>query len=74
MRLMNLLLRLRYFDPRGDIKNSAGDITRILPEGLQIITSGNEWMDIQREGVNKGLGMRYIQKHENISRDECLAF
>ena len=31
-------------------------------------------MDIQREGVNKGLGMRYIQEHEHISRDECLAF
>ena len=68
------ITKIAILDPSGDIKNNAGDITSILPSGLQIITSGNEWMDIQRDGVNKGLGMCYIQEHEHISRDECLAF
>ena len=68
------ITKIALCDPSGDIRKTCGDIESILPEGLQIITSGNEWMDIQREGVNKGLGMRYIQEHEHISRDECLAF
>ena len=68
------ILKFSIHDPQHHVEKYVELIKKELPAHLKIMTSGNEWMDIQRDGVNKGLGMRYIQEHEQISSDECLAF
>ena len=51
-----------------------GDIQSQLPDGLRIVTAGNEWMDIQNFGIHKGKGKQLLQKKYNIAFDECAAF
>jgi sugar-phosphatase len=49
-------------------------IRALLPEGVTATTAGNEWIDIQNTGVNKGAGIRLLQKKLHIKKEECAAF
>jgi len=41
---------------------------------VKIVTSGNEWMDIQNQNMNKGVGIQFLQDMYQIQFDECAAF
>ena len=41
---------------------------------FSIAVSAFEWMDIMPKGVNKGVGVRMLQKHLGITREETMAF
>ncbi len=45
-----------------------------LDESLEAMVSGDGWIDVMKRGVNKGFGIRAIQKKYGISRDESMAF
>lgn len=45
-----------------------------LPSHLKIVTSGNEWMDIQDVNMHKGVGMVFLKNLYDIQDDECMAF
>ena len=45
-----------------------------LPSSLRVIASAKEWMDIQSDYINKGMGIAVLQKYLNIPYEECAAF
>ncbi len=68
------ILKIAIFDPAYNIREFENDLRKEIPNGLKLVTSGNEWMDIMNEEVNKGVAMNFIQNEMGISKDECAAF
>ena len=65
--------KIAVYDARGPENNSM----KILPqklEGLRVIQSGADWLDISAEGVNKGVALGFVQKKFGFLRSECAAF
>ena len=56
------------------VESYADDIARGLDKGVKATTSGNEWIDIQNEDINKGVAIKLLQKKLNIKPEECMAF
>lgn len=46
----------------------------LFGDRVQVVTSGNEWLDMTPFGVHKGLAIRKIQEYLGIAPEECLAF
>lgn len=45
-----------------------------LPGGMIATLSGCSWIDLANDDVNKGTGVKAIQRQYGISPDECMAF
>lgn len=68
------IVKIAIFDPAYNIREFENDIRNKLPQGLKLVTSGNEWMDIMNEDINKGVAMNLIQEKLGIAKEECAAF
>ena len=65
--------KIAVFDGKGPENNTM----KILPEqlkDLRVIQSGETWLDISAEGVNKGVALTFVQKKFGVDRSECAAF
>ena len=67
-------MKIAIYDPNHQIIRYADDIARGLDKGVKATTSGNEWIDIQNEDINKGVAIKLLQKELNIKPEECMAF
>jgi len=45
-----------------------------VPEGLSAVLSGDSWIDIARDGIDKGSALKVLQDILKISPDECMVF
>ncbi len=45
-----------------------------LIKGLRTMISGYDWIDVSREGANKGNALNALIKHLNVTADDCAAF
>ena len=45
-----------------------------IPERIKIVLSGDSWLDIENEDVNKGSAIHAIQQKYGIKADESMAF
>lgn len=68
------VLKFSIHDPQHHIERYVELIKKSLPKHLKIMTSGNEWMDIQDEKINKGLGINFLIKTLNLTKNDCMAF
>lgn len=68
------IMKIAIYDPSHQIIRYADDIARGLDKGVKATTSGNEWIDIQNEDINKGVAIKLLQKKLNIKPEECMAF
>lgn len=68
------IMKIAIYDPQSDIHLYEDQIRALLPKGITATTAGNEWLDIQKTGVNKGTGIKKLQKLLNLTPDECAAF
>lgn len=68
------IMKIAIYDPEFKIIEYADDIARGLAKGVKATTSGNEWIDIQNEDINKGLAISFLQKELGILPEECMAF
>lgn len=68
------IMKVAIYDPENKIIRYADDIARGLAKGIKATTSGNEWIDIQNEDINKGKAISLLQKELNILPEECMAF
>lgn len=68
------IMKIALFDPNHRIKELIANIEQLLPEGLKVVTSGNEWMDIQNKEINKGVAIQFLQMIYEIKPEECAAF
>lgn len=66
---LSLLTEEKYMD---QIKS---DVFEDFPgEGIEVITSGNIFMDIMPDNVNKGIALKEYLSNFNIDPAECMAF
>ena len=56
------IMKIAIYDPSHQIIRYADDIARGLDKGVKATTSGNEWIDIQNEDINKGVAIKLLQK------------
>lgn len=68
------IIKIALLDPQYQIHTLKKEITAILPDDVKVVTSGNEWMDIQNRDVHKGVGMRFLQERYQIKPEQCAAF
>ncbi len=68
------ILKFSIHDPEHHVDDYIEDIRKQLPKELKIMTSGNEWMDIQRKDIHKGIGIQFLQDLLHLKKDECAAF
>ncbi|WP_164129822.1 Cof-type HAD-IIB family hydrolase [Sharpea azabuensis] len=68
------ILKLAVYDPTSDIHQYENQLKKLVPDNMSVVTAGNEWVDIQNLGTNKGSGIRYLQKELHIEPEECMAF
>ena len=68
------VLKFSIHDPQHHIERYVELIKKSLPKHLKIMTSGNEWMDIQDEKINKGFGIDFLIKTLNLTKNDCMAF
>lgn len=68
------ILKFSIHDPQHHVENYVELIKEELPTHLKIMTSGNEWMDIQHETINKGFGIHFLMNTLRLSKEECAAF
>ncbi|MBD7909763.1 MULTISPECIES: HAD family hydrolase [Clostridium] len=54
--------------------NTYETIKHKFSSDFMIVVSGEVWIDIMNEGVNKGAALRKIQEDQNISYDETMVF
>jgi len=68
------ILKVALFDPLLHIDELFDEIKIQLPSDVRIVTSGNEWIDIQNVHAHKGKGLQLLQQIFDIQFDECAAF
>jgi Cof subfamily protein (haloacid dehalogenase superfamily) len=55
-------------------ENTYNQLKQNIEDNLQVIISGQIWIDIYRKEVNKGVALRLIQERFNIKKEETMAF
>ena len=67
------VIKLALYVEGGEASKRAGCFAS-LPDSLQAVVSGTEWIDVGKRGVNKGAALRAVQKQFDISPQESMAF
>lgn len=68
------VLKFSIHDPMHQVNSYVEDIKKQLPKQLKLVTSGNEWMDIQDINIHKGQGITFLKDMCQIDYKECAAF
>lgn len=57
-----------------DTKTDYSALKAMYEEEIQVLTSGDIWLDFLAPGSDKGHGLRELMRHMKIERDACVAF
>ncbi|MED9811395.1 MAG: HAD family hydrolase [Longibaculum muris] len=68
------IMKIAIYDKEHHINIVLDDIKDQLPKDVKVVTSGNEWMDIQNNDIHKGIGIQFLQMLYDIAPEECMAF
>ncbi len=56
------------------IQHSEKKYKDLLSDKVNVMTSGNKWLDFMPYGINKGAALQHIADSLGITADECMAF
>ena len=68
------IFKITLCDLSGSANNSNKIISPLFGDDFMVVVSGDIWLDIMNKNINKGNALEKIQKSENISYDETMAF
>ncbi|KOF58050.1 MULTISPECIES: Cof-type HAD-IIB family hydrolase [Clostridium] len=68
------LFKIALYDPKGPSNNSYLFLSSKWGKLLQLTISGQVWLDIGRNDVNKGTAIKFLQSHFGITENETMAF
>ncbi|MBE6062339.1 MAG: HAD family hydrolase [Clostridium butyricum] len=61
-----------------NLNNSLDNLNNVFKpkfqDRLHVVSSGQVWIDISNNGVNKGLALKSLMETDNISKDETMVF
>ena len=61
-------------DLAGSAKHAYPILSGIFQEELNIVVSGDQWLDAMNPGINKGVALRFLQNQLGISPAETMSF
>lgn len=70
----DIFLKLSVSDWTNQVKETVAQIASMVPVGIRIVASGNQWFDIFNDSIHKGKAMEIVQAYLGVSRKECVAF
>lgn len=68
------IMKIAIFDMKQQANQLNEKIKDALPSELKIVTSGNEWVDIQNKDADKGVGIQFLQAVYDIEPGQCACF
>ncbi|WP_241979254.1 MULTISPECIES: Cof-type HAD-IIB family hydrolase [Cryobacterium] len=71
--LDDVILKLAIYDP-AFAETRSGPALRGLGLPSEIVVSGQNWVDVMRQGANKGRALERLQQQLGISRAQTMAF
>ncbi len=71
--LDRLPLKLAIYNKQG-IERSVEKYKDLFSEYVNVITSGNVWLDFMPYGINKATSLKHITETMGITPEECMAF
>lgn len=66
--------KVAYYDEGDAQTHELPVLEEKLADGLQVIISGEHWVDVMKMGVTKGKAMRGVQEKLELRPEECMAF
>lgn len=66
-------IKLAVYNPKG-IEYSEKKYKNLLSKHVNVMTSGNLWLDFMPYGVNKGVALEHIANSLHLTSEECVAF
>lgn len=69
---MDAVVKVTAYFRNHDSEKRASEI--VLPDAVHPAVSGPDWIDFNNSSVNKGTGIRIIQKKYGIAKEESMAF
>lgn len=76
--LMNVadenVLKIAVYHPEGSEKNLYPFLKEFEQHNLEVVVSGEFWLDIMNKNVNKGKALLELQQKLNISQEQTMAF
>jgi len=67
------VVKVAVFDPADAAAKCEPRFAQFRP-GLKVTLAGQNWVDVMRADVNKGLALEFLQKRLGIAPDRCMAF
>lgn len=68
------VLKIALCDMAGPMQNSFPALQKEFGNSMNLLVSGNCWMDVMPAGIDKGMGIRTLQNHLGISPEETMTF
>ncbi|MFL0249039.1 Cof-type HAD-IIB family hydrolase [Clostridium neuense] len=68
------LFKIAVYDPKGPANNSNLALSEKWSKRLQLTISGQVWLDIGRNDINKGTSIKFLQDYFGITENETMAF
>ena len=68
------ILKVANCDLAGSAKNAYPILSGIFQEELNIVVSGDQWLDAMNPVINKGVALRFLQNQLGISPAETMSF
>ena len=69
----DIICKIAFFDDESTARNVLPAV-RHFAEWLNPVLSGEHWLDIMNQGVDKGSGLRIVMERLGVSPEECMAF
>ncbi|WP_160680531.1 Cof-type HAD-IIB family hydrolase [Clostridium sp. C8-1-8] len=68
------ILKIAVYDFKGSAENSYKILNEKWGKELQLAVSGQNWLDLGRKDVNKGVAINFLQEKFNITHEETMVF
>lgn len=68
------ILKFTIYDFKGASENCNKVIEPLFGNDFQVTVSGENWLDIINDDVNKGVAIKYLQEKLNIKPEETMVF
>ena len=67
------MVKVAVFDPVSAAERCAPHFAPFR-DRLKVTLAGQNWIDIMRADVNKGIAIEFLQKRLGLAPDQCMAF
>ncbi len=67
------ICKVAFFDDESTARNVLPAVSHFA-DRMNIVLSGEHWLDIMNKGVDKGSGLRVIMERLGVAPEECMAF